>query len=111
MKMLIRRLLATAIVLSFMTAALPMSRADQIVLKNGRTLTGEVASEDDQSVTLEVTGPGMTFTQRVKKAQIATWNRPAQVGPAYVLVPVVGDIGSDCTAVTMKVALDAARES
>jgi len=106
-----RKVAAIIIALVFVVTACLPARADQIVLKNGRTLSGEVAAEDDQSVTLEVSGPGMTFKQRVQKVQIAKWDRPAQVGSAYVLVPVLGEIGVDCTAATMKAALDAAREA
>src|SRR5436305_14132665 len=107
----VRGFFSTVIILFLAIATPPSARADQIVLRNGRSLSGEVAAEDDQSVTLEVIGPGMTFKQRVNKAQIVSWNRPAQIGPAYVSIPVLGEIGSDCTAVTMKAALDAAREA
>jgi len=107
----VRQLFAAGSLLAMAIALQPLARADQIVLKNGRTLSGEVAAEDDQSVTLEVVGAGITFTQRVKKSQIAKWDRPAQVGPAYVQIPVFGEIGADCTTATMKAALDAAREA
>ena len=77
--------------------ALP-ARADQLLLKNGRKLTGEVSAEDDRTVTLEVAAPGMTFTQRVSKAEIKTWTRRARIGPPYVLIPIVGQIGMEATA-------------
>jgi len=90
--------------------ALP-ARADQLLLKNGRKLTGEVSAEDDRTVTLEVAAPGMTFTQRVSKAEIKTWTRRARIGPPYVLIPIVGQIGMEATAAVLKDALDKAREA
>ncbi len=101
---------ATLCCLLVAALALP-ARADQLVLKNGKKITGEVSAEDDRSVTLEVAAPGMTFTQRVKKTDIETWSRRARVGPPYVLVPILGEIGRETTAALLKDALDKAREA
>src|SRR5205085_4492262 len=88
-----------ALVACLLAAALALpARADQLVLQNGRKLTGEVSAEDNRTLTLEVAAPGMTFTQRVSKAEIKTWSRRPRVGPPYVLVPIIGEIGRETTA-------------
>ncbi|MDB5357409.1 MAG: hypothetical protein JWN24_3862 [Phycisphaerales bacterium] len=95
-----------------LTITVPLqAHADKIVLNSGRTISGEVSAEDDRTVTLEVAGPGMTFAQRVNKSQIKVWDRPARVGPSYVLIPLFGRIGTEATASTLKAAIATAAES
>lgn len=89
----------------FQTAA-----GDRLVLRNGKTLEGEVVAEDAGTVTLEVlVPPGYTFNRRVKKADIVSRVRPPHSGTPYVLIPIEGVVGKDVTVEALSAGIAKAR--
>jgi ATP-dependent protease ClpP protease subunit len=102
----------SSLLLSLLSLAVASSvRADHIVLQNGTTVDGEVSAENDQTVTVDVSVPGssLTVARRLTKAQIKSWDRPSREGPAYVTIPLIGEIGAEVTADGLRAGLAEAR--
>ena len=84
--------------------------ADRLVLRDGKTIEGEVITEDDKTVLVEVWVPPLSFYQkRISKPQIKTWVRPSREGAAYVTIPIFGTIGDDVTVDALRAGLQDAR--
>jgi len=101
-----RNALSAVALTFFLSSAL---NADRIVLQNGKTFDGEITSEDDQSVTIEVWGVESSFTRRIGKSQIKSWDKPSHDGQPYVVIPVFGVIGEDVTVDALRAGLAQAR--
>lgn len=110
-------------------------RAAEITRKDGSTIRGTIISEDDEKVVLSVTRKGMTLKTTLTRAEIAKIDReapasdpaaapsPATPSPAeplqppanvaaaatYCPVPLIGVIGKEVTAASVKAALGEAR--
>jgi hypothetical protein len=85
--------------------------ADHIILRNGRTLDGEVVREDDRALAVEIFASPYTFVRNVNKSQVREWQRPPHVGAPYVLIPIFGVIGNDVTVDALREGLAKAREA
>lgn len=85
------------------------ARADRILLRNGRTLDGDITAETDKTVTLDITGADATHTLRLSKAQIESYERVPREGPPYVVIPLFGTIGDDVTLEALRAGLAEAR--
>jgi len=84
--------------------------ADRLVLRDGKTIEGEVITEDDKTVLVEVWVPPLSFYQkRISKPQIKTWVRPSREGAPYVTIPIFGTIGDDVTVDALRAGLQDAR--
>ena len=95
---------------AFLTLAVTLpASADWLVLRDGRTLEGEVVGEDDKTLTVETWGIGLSYTQRVAKAKVKTWYRPKRDGQPYVVIPISGTIGDDVTVEALAAGLREAR--
>jgi hypothetical protein len=97
--------------LSVVFLASPSSFADRIVKSDGRVLDGRIVAEDQNSVTIESSLSGMTIRQRILKNQLKSVEREVLEGPGYCPLPIVGGIGGDITADTLKRAIEAARQT
>jgi ATP-dependent protease ClpP protease subunit len=85
------------------------ARADKLVLQDGRTLQGDILSEDESSLVIELHLSGSSLTQRIDKSQIKTWLKLAREGEPYVVIPFFGEIGTDITAAALDAGLREAR--
>lgn len=84
--------------------------ADVLTTTSGRMVTGTVISEDTNSVTFEINGPGLKLREVFGRTNIASITKPAEVaGPSYFEIPVMGVIGLEVTAKGLGDALAAAR--
>jgi ATP-dependent protease ClpP protease subunit len=96
-----------AAVCAIVCALVLVAKADHFVLQNGITLDGIVIAEDDRTVTVDVSTPDIRMSRQINKAALREWQRP--VGPAYVRLPVIGEIGPDVTADALRAGLAQAR--
>jgi membrane-bound serine protease (ClpP class) len=83
--------------------------ADQIVRKDGTTLTGTVVAESKDAVTFESTAGGITLRQKIARSQIASLSRAVKEGPGYCPIPIRGAIGDDVSGAAFADAVRAAR--
>jgi ATP-dependent protease ClpP protease subunit len=86
-----------------------VAHADRLILQDGRTIEGEVTGEDDNVVTIQVSGFESSLTQRISKSQIQTWYKPSREGQPYVVIPIFGGIGEDVTVDALRAGLAEAR--
>lgn len=82
---------------------------DTLVKTNGQKFDGRVIAETADNVTFEVVSGGITFTQRVPRAQIRKLEREVREGPGYCAIPLMGDVGVEITAKALERALGEAR--
>jgi ATP-dependent protease ClpP protease subunit len=98
--------------------------ADRIVKKDGTELKGQVVSETATTVVIEVARGGAVIKFPVERSEIVSVEKgpvvttppatkpvaePGPSGPGYYALPVMGEIGTDVTAATLKEALGHAR--
>src|SRR5688500_12411885 len=90
-----------------------IARADRLVLQDGSILVGDITAESDTFVSIDLGRPGVSLTveRRVKREQIKTWYRAPREGPAYAMIPIIGEIGVDVTADAVKAGLDEVRRA
>ena len=84
--------------------------ADTVVKTNGQRLDGRVIAESADVVTFEVSSGGITFTQRIPRAQIRNLQKEVREGPGYCAIPLIGEVGVEITAKALGRALDEARK-
>jgi ATP-dependent protease ClpP protease subunit len=100
------------VLLGTLLLSVHLASADTITVQSGRRYEGDFVSEDANTVTLRVDVPGssLSFTQQITKSHIRSWDRPDRQGAAYVQIPVVGEIGTDVTADSIRQALAEAKQ-
>jgi len=86
-----------------------IARADTLERTNGQRLDGRVLAETADTVTFEVNSAGISFTQRIPRAQIRSIAREVREGPGYCAIPLIGDIGVEVTASALRQSLAEAR--
>lgn len=86
-------------------------RADRLVLTDGRMLEGEILSETETTLTLEIRRQGSRLLQDIPKSQVRTWYRQSTEGVPYVTLPIKGVIGEDITPAALRAGLGEARAS
>src|SRR4051794_26427163 len=74
--------------------------ADTLEKTNGQKLDGRVIGETPDTITFEVVSGGITFTQKVPRAQIRKLQREVREGPGYCAIPLIGEVGVEITAKT-----------
>ena len=75
------------------------AEADSIIKTNGASVAGTIVEERPDAVVIEVESSGIVFRQTIKRAQIRSIQRDKPLaGPTYCKLPVLGAIGTDCTA-------------
>lgn len=89
-----------------------MARADHITLINGKQIDGEITAEDVRTVTIRISDStsNIAFSRRLSKSEIKEISRPKHDGPAYVLLPIHGEIGKDVTVASVQAGLEAAEK-
>lgn len=88
------------------------ANADRLMLRDGKTLDGEIVAEDEKTVTVELfIPPSYTIDRRVAKTQVSEWQRASREGAPYVLIPFFGEIGTDVTVEGLRAGLQKAREA
>lgn len=86
------------------------ARADVIVLRDGKELSGEVVSRSESAVVVRVAISGGTMQQTLSPADVKEIRPdPVPSGIAWLEVPVFGEIGPDVTADGVGKALAEAR--
>jgi hypothetical protein len=96
-----------------MLAAPNGTRADQVVMSDGRKMQCRIVAQDEKTLTIEVEAAGSLVTQRIDRSNV----RSTQVDPQnaaaidYVTVPVIGRIGRDVTAAAFRRGLEVACRS
>src|SRR5258706_5612654 len=90
----------TTVSVVFIAAAI--SRADTLEKTNGQKLEGRVLAETADVVSFEVNSGGISFTQKIPRAQIRSIQKEVREGPGYCAIPLVGDIGGEVKAVAVK---------
>ena len=73
-------LLASLAFFALLGLATLCSRADRLVLSDGRILEGDVIADDDDALTIETTTVSSTLCQRLDKTQVRTWFRSPRQG-------------------------------
>jgi ATP-dependent protease ClpP protease subunit len=97
--------------IALLVAWAPPVWGDRVVLQNGRVLDGKVVAEDVATITLQMEIGSSTLTQRLKKEQLKSVTRTADVRPDYVTLPVIGAIGNDVTAAALRAGFAEARRA
>jgi len=82
---------------------------DTLEKTNGQKFEGRVIAETADNVTFEVVSGGISFTQRVPRAQVRKLEREVREGPGYCAIPLMGDVGVEITAKALERALGEAR--
>src|SRR5258706_9489593 len=108
MRMGMSRTSLSASVLVFFLAVTPAS-ADTLEKKDGSVLQGRVIAETSDIVTFEVSSGGITFRQRIPRAQVRAVQRDVREGPGFCTIPLIGEIGAEVKADDFRDALAAAR--
>jgi ATP-dependent protease ClpP protease subunit len=108
MRMGMSRISIWAGILVFVFAVVPAS-ADTLEKKDGSVMEGRVIAETSDVVTFEVSNGGITFRQRVPRAQVRAVRREVREGPGFCTIPLVGEIGAEVKADDFRDALAAAR--
>lgn len=72
--------------------------ADTLILKSGRSLSGRVISETDESVTFEWSIDGSTIRTTYPRSRIDKVEREVREGPSFYPLPIIGSIGQDLNA-------------
>jgi hypothetical protein len=104
--------------------------ADKVLKKDGTAINGTIVSETATTVVIQVTRGGAIMKYPIERTAIAsvertpavTATRPATqpatkpaetapAGPGYYPLPVIGEIGTDVTAATLREALGHARRA
>src|SRR5258706_5017454 len=83
--------------------------ADTLEKKDGSVMQGRVIAETPDAVTFEVSNGGITFRQRIPRAQVRAVQREVLEGPGFCTIPLIGDIGPEVKADDFRDALAAAR--
>lgn len=83
--------------------------ADTLTKTNGQTMNGRVISEEKDVVVFESNLGGLVMRQRVPRGQIRDLQKEVREGPGYVALPIVGEIGVEVTAESLKRAIAEAR--
>ena len=107
----LRRSSCAAVALLVLFTLASIARADKFVLRDGSSIDADVLAEDEHSITIEqtVTATGVLLSRKLDKLQIQTWYRAPRDGPAYVTIPMMGVIGEDVTAASVRAGLSEAR--
>ncbi len=66
---------------------------DTLKLKDGRTLTGRLVSDDGKTVVFETHHRGMRVKGNYPKSSVASISREDAAGPTYYALPIIGAIG------------------
>src|SRR6185503_11580035 len=90
---------------AFLLSSALIARADTLEKTSGQRLDGRVIAETTDTVTFEVVSGGITFTQKVPRAQIKSLQREIRLGPGYCAIPLIGEVGIEITAKEFKAAL------
>src|SRR5687768_11124556 len=83
--------------------------ADPLTKTNGQPMNGRVISEEKDVVVFESNLGGLVMRQRVPRGQIKDLQKEVREGPGYVALPIVGEIGVEVTAESLKRAIAEAR--
>src|ERR1051325_2979681 len=97
-----RRLLAVVVVM--LIGSIP-AWGDTLEKTSGQKLDGRLIPETSETVTFEVNSGGITFTQKLPRAQIRKLERESREGPGYCAIPLIGDVGVEITAKSLIAAL------
>ena len=83
--------------------------ADTLTKTDGKTFDGLVVAETPTHVTFESNSGGITFRQKIARAQVRSVEKVVLEGPGYCTIPIAGAIGDEVTAAAFRAALDEAR--
>lgn len=101
---------AVAVAVALLSALVATdNRADTVTKKNGSTIEGRIVAETADAVTVEADSGGITFRQKISRANIRSIEREVRDGPGYCTIPLTGDFGGAIRADDVRAAVAEAR--